>query len=162
MPRHGASVELRKRDVPHQVLVIGEGPAKEFFAEKVPEAKFVGFQQDEDLGRAVASMDVLLNPSVTETFGNVTLEAMACGVPVVAADATGASSLVLEGETGHLVPPRDIAAYADKLAAYGSPWKAVVRKPSYRKRMIIGFLTQWGAEFGGPLVIVRRTFFVEN
>ncbi|WP_120075963.1 glycosyltransferase family 4 protein [Aurantiacibacter odishensis] len=113
-------VELRKRGVPHQVLVIGEGPAKEFFAEKVPEAKFVGFQQGEDLGRAVASMDVLLNPSVTETFGNVTLEAMACGVPVVAADATGASSLVIEGETGHLVPPRDVSAYADALAAYAS------------------------------------------
>ncbi|KAI6778317.1 sugar transporter [Emericellopsis cladophorae] len=40
---------------------------------------------------------------------------------------------------------------ADKLAVYGSPWKAVVQKSSYRKRMIIGFLTQWGAEFGGPL-----------
>ncbi len=113
-------VELRRRGVPHQVLVIGEGPAKDFFAGKVPEAKFVGFQQGEDLGRAVASMDVLLNPSVTETFGNVTLEAMACGVPVVAADATGASSLVVEGETGHLVPPRDIAAYADKLATYAA------------------------------------------
>lgn len=113
-------VELRNRGVPHQVLVIGEGPAKEFFAEKVPEAKFVGFQQGEELGRAVACMDVLLNPSVTETFGNVTLEAMACGVPVVAADATGASSLVIEGETGHLVPPRDIGAYADALAAYAA------------------------------------------
>ncbi len=113
-------VELRKRGVPHQVLVIGEGPAKEFFAGKVPEAKFVGFQQGKSLGRAVASMDVLLNPSVTETFGNVTLEAMACGVPVVAADATGASSLVVEGETGHLVAPRDVDAYADALAAYAA------------------------------------------
>ncbi|CAI7604470.1 hypothetical protein N7533_008812 [Penicillium manginii] len=42
---------------------------------------------------------------------------------------------------------------AEKLAAYGSVWKAVFKKPSYRKRMIIGFLTQWGAEFGGPLII---------
>ncbi|MWV27456.1 glycosyltransferase family 4 protein [Aurantiacibacter rhizosphaerae] len=113
-------VELRRRNVAHQVLVIGEGPAKDFFADKVPEAKFIGFQQGKDLGRAVASMDVLLNPSVTETFGNVTLEAMACGVPVVAADATGASSLVIDGETGYLVPPRDIAAYSDKLAAYSA------------------------------------------
>ncbi len=113
-------VELRNRGVPHQVLVIGEGPAKDFFKEKVPEAKFAGFQQGADLGRAVACMDVLLNPSVTETFGNVTLEAMACGVPVVAADATGASSLVVEGETGYLVPPRDIAAYSDRLAAYAA------------------------------------------
>jgi hypothetical protein len=44
---------------------------------------------------------------------------------------------------------------ANKLSAYGgSPWKAVLQKKSYRKRMIIGFLTQWGAEFGGPLIIV--------
>ncbi|APE26970.1 glycosyltransferase family 4 protein [Aurantiacibacter gangjinensis] len=111
-------VELRRRGVAHKVLVIGEGPAKGFFEEKVPEACFVGFQQGKGLGRAVASMDVLLNPSVTETFGNVTLEAMACGVPVIAADATGASSLVVDGETGHLVPPRDVSAYADKLQAY--------------------------------------------
>lgn len=49
---------------------------------------------------------------------------------------------------------------ANKLSAYGgSPWKAVVQKKSYRKRMIIGFLTQWGAEFGGPLIIVRPGSF---
>ena len=70
---------LRERDVPHRVLVIGDGPARDWFAERVPEAAFAGFQRGDDLGRAVASMDVLFNPSITETFGNVTLEAMACG-----------------------------------------------------------------------------------
>lgn len=46
---------------------------------------------------------------------------------------------------------------AEKLAASGnSVWMAVLKKPSYRKRMLIGFLTQWGAEFGGPLIIVRH------
>lgn len=46
---------------------------------------------------------------------------------------------------------------AEKLQAYGgSPWKAVLKKKSYQKRMIIGFLTQWGSEFGGPLIIVSR------
>jgi glycosyltransferase involved in cell wall biosynthesis len=110
--------ELERRGVPHRVLVVGEGPARATFEEKMPDACFVGFQGGEDLGRAVASMDVLLNPSVTETFGNVTLEAMACGVPVVAADATGATSLVEDGVNGYLVPPRDIGAYADRIAAY--------------------------------------------
>ena len=43
---------------------------------------------------------------------------------------------------------------AERLATYGNVWKAVLQKPSYRKRMAIGFLTQWGAEFGGPLIIV--------
>ena len=77
---------------------------------------FTGFQSGDDLGRAVASMDVFFNPSVTETFGNVTTEAMAAGVPVVAARATGAVDLVEDGRTGFLVPPRDVAAYADAIA----------------------------------------------
>lgn len=111
-------VELKRRGVAHKVLIIGEGPARKAFADLVPDACFAGFQSGTDLGRAVASMDVLLNPSVTETFGNVTLEAMACGVPVVAADATGASSLVDDGVTGYLVSPRDVAAYADRLQGY--------------------------------------------
>lgn len=110
--------ELRRRTVPHKVLVIGDGPARATFEEQMPDARFVGFQGGADLGRAVASMDVLLNPSVTETFGNVTLEAMACGVPVVAADATGAASLVENAVNGWLVPPRDIAAYADRIESY--------------------------------------------
>ena len=76
---------------------------------------FAGFQTGDDLGRAVASMDIFFNPSVTETFGNVTLEAMACAVPVVAAHASGAVGLVDENETGFLVPPRDVNAYADAI-----------------------------------------------
>lgn len=110
--------ELGRRRVPHKVLVIGDGPARATFADKMKGACFVGFQGGMNLGRAVASMDVLLNPSVTETFGNVTLEAMACGVPVVAADATGAASLVEDGVNGYLVPPQAIGDYADRIEAY--------------------------------------------
>ena len=110
--------ELRRRGVPHKVLVVGDGPARDWFAERVPDAVFTGFQQGADLGRAIAAMDVLFNPSVTETFGNVTLEAMACGVPVVAARATGSSCLVTQGANGMLVPPGEIGAFADALARY--------------------------------------------
>ena len=52
-----------------------------------------------------------------------------------------------------------IGLEAEKLSMYGNVWKAVIKKPSYRKRMGIGFLTQWGAEFGGPLIIVRASAF---
>jgi phosphatidylinositol alpha 1,6-mannosyltransferase len=109
------AAELKARGVRHKILVIGDGPARPWFAERVPDAVFAGFQTGDDLGRAVASMDIFFNPSVTETFGNVTLEAMACGVPVVAAHASGAVGLVDEGETGFLVPPRDVKAYADAI-----------------------------------------------
>lgn len=109
---------LRDRGVAHKVLVIGEGPAQQWFADRVPEAIFAGFQAGDDLGRAIASLDIFLQPSVTETFGNVTLEAMAAGVPVVAARATGASTLVNDPVTGRLVEPRDIAGYSNAITAY--------------------------------------------
>src|SRR5690606_23533085 len=111
---------LRQRGVSHKVLVVGEGPARGWFAERVPEAVFTGMLTHAELGRAVASMDLLLNPSVTETFGNVTLEAMASGVPVLAARATGSNSLVTEGVTGLLVEPGDIAGFADAIARYAA------------------------------------------
>jgi glycosyltransferase involved in cell wall biosynthesis len=110
--------ELNAASVAHRVLVIGEGPARGWFESRLPGAVFTGIQSGPDLGRAVASMDVLFNPSVTETFGNVTLEAMACGLPVVAAEATGSESLVTDGLSGRLVRPGAIHAFAQSLAAY--------------------------------------------
>lgn len=118
--------ELARRGVPHRLLVVGDGPAREAFAADVPDACFAGFLTGADLGRAYASFDLFLNPSVTETFGNVTLEAMACAVPPVAAAATGASSLVEDGVSGRLVRPGDAVAFADALEAY-------VRDPALRR-----------------------------
>ena len=91
---------LNARGVRHKTLVIGEGPARDWFAQEIPDAVFAGFQSGDDLGQAVASLDIFFNPSVTETFGNVTLEAMAAGVSVVAARASGAVGLVDDGVTG--------------------------------------------------------------
>jgi glycosyltransferase involved in cell wall biosynthesis len=117
---------LTQRGVPHKVLVIGDGPARAWFAERLPGAVFTGQQVGTDLARALASADIFLNPSVTEAFGNVTLEAMACGLPVVAAAATGANSIVQDGDSGTLVEPGEIDQYADALEAY-------VRDPDLRR-----------------------------
>ncbi|WP_333569464.1 glycosyltransferase family 4 protein [Sphingorhabdus sp.] len=110
--------QLKRRNVPHQVLVIGDGPARAWFESRIPDAKFAGFQVGADLGRAVASMDMFFNPSVTEAFGNVTLESMACGLPVVAAKATGSQSLVEDKVSGRLITPGAINQFADALQAY--------------------------------------------
>ncbi|MFO1260413.1 MAG: glycosyltransferase family 1 protein [Sphingomonadaceae bacterium] len=110
--------ELQRRQIRHQVMVIGDGPARAWFEHRMPDAKFIGFQIGSDLGRAVASMDMLFNPSVTEAFGNVTLETMACGLPVVAAQATGSDSIVKPGVSGQLIRPGAIGQFADALAAY--------------------------------------------
>jgi phosphatidylinositol alpha 1,6-mannosyltransferase len=111
--------ELRRSGVPHKVVVIGEGPARGWFESRLPGASFVGFQAGADLGRAVASMDVLFNPSVTETFGNVTLEVMACALPVVAAAATGSESLVDDHVSGRLIRPGAVHQFAEAIKAYG-------------------------------------------
>lgn len=116
-------VQLRKRQVPHKVLVIGDGPARSWFEDALPGGIFAGFKTGEALGAALASGDVFFNPSITETFGNVTLEAMACGLPVVAAGATGAASIVVDRQTGQLVPPgktkvETAERFADAIAPY--------------------------------------------
>ncbi len=115
-------VQLRKRQVPHKVLVIGDGPARGWFEKALPGGIFAGFRTGADLGTALASGDIFFNPSITETFGNVTLEAMACGLPVVAAGATGAASLVADGETGRLVPPGKPDVFAPACAEALAPY----------------------------------------
>ena len=110
--------QLERRGIAHKVLVVGEGPARDWFTARLPHAVFAGFQGGADLGRAVASMDVLFNPSITETFGNVTLEAMACGVPVVAAAATGSQSLVDDHVSGRLITPGAVRQFAEALRCY--------------------------------------------
>ncbi len=109
---------LRERGVPHKTLIIGEGPARDWLSDHVPGAILCGHQQGANLGRALASADILFNPSVTESFGNVTLEAMASRLPVVAAYSTGSANLVSDGQTGRLIAPGQIGAFADALQNY--------------------------------------------
>jgi len=113
--------------VKHRVLVIGEGPARGWFEQQLPDAIFTGQITGTDLARALASADVFFNPSITEAFGNVTLEAMASGLPVIAAEATGATSLVHVGQTGLLVDGTDADAFAEAIVQYA-------RDPEMRRR----------------------------
>lgn len=107
--------DLQRAGEPVRCLIVGEGPACDMLREAIPTAVFLGYQDGRDLSRAYASSDIFLFPSETETFGNVTLEAMASGIPTVCADATGSSSLVLDGKTGYLVPGRDTGAFKERV-----------------------------------------------
>lgn len=106
------SATLAAQGVAHRLLVIGDGPERASMASQLPDAVFAGFLSNEALARAYASADIFINPSVTETFGNVTLEAMASGLPTIGADATGTRSLVLPDVTGYLVDPPRTDLYA--------------------------------------------------
>ena len=105
--------QLRARGAKLRPLIVGEGPERTQLYRRLPDALFEGFLTGEDLAVAYASADVFLFPSDTETFGSVTLEAMASGLPTVCADATGSRSLVDHGVTGFLTPVGDVAAISE-------------------------------------------------
>jgi glycosyltransferase involved in cell wall biosynthesis len=106
--------KLLSDDIPVKPMIVGDGPARKELEYMLPEAHFTGFLTGDELASAYASSDVFLFPSDTETFGNVTLEAMACGLPVVVADATGSKSLVEPGVNGYLATPRKPKEFADQ------------------------------------------------
>ncbi len=112
--------QLRERGIAHRVLIVGDGPARDFLTERMPGAVFAGFQSGQELGRATASMDIMLNPSTTEAFGNVMLEGLASGVPVVAARAPGGETLIADGVSGRLITPGAVEAFTDAVSAYCS------------------------------------------
>ncbi|HKJ31179.1 MAG TPA: glycosyltransferase family 1 protein [Balneolales bacterium] len=101
-----------KADHNIRALIVGDGPAKKELEYLIKDGIFTGFLQGEDLARAYASSDIFFFPSDTETFGSVTLEALASGVPAVVADATGSKSLVESGVNGLLVPPKKTTEFA--------------------------------------------------
>jgi glycosyltransferase involved in cell wall biosynthesis len=91
-------------------LLVGDGPERARLQQRYPGAHFVGYQHGEALAQHMAAADVMVFPSLTDTFGLVNLEAMACGVPVAAFPVTGPVDVVREGETGAL--DWDLAAAA--------------------------------------------------
>ena len=119
---------LRERQSQHRVVIVGDGPERSNLASAIPGAIFEGHQKGDDLATAYASSDVFLFPSETETFGNVTLEALSSGLPAVVADATGSNSLVQDGANGFLTTPRasqEFVEHVDRL----------IRDEALRRRM---------------------------
>jgi glycosyltransferase involved in cell wall biosynthesis len=95
----------------------------------VDDVFLAGWYPQEDLPAFLAASDVLVLPSVREQFGLVAIEAMACGRPVIAADALGPAEIVRDGDTGWLVAPGDVAALAEAMVA-------AVNEPAERRRRV--------------------------
>ena len=95
------------------LIVVGDGPQREALAKALPGAIFCGTQRGEELARHYASGDLFLFPSLTETFGNVVLEAMASGLGVVAYDQAAATQHIRHGYSGAVAMPGDEDAFCD-------------------------------------------------
>ena len=100
-----------------RLVLVGDGPQREALARRLPTAHFAGVRTGEDLAAHYASADLFLFPSLTETFGNVTTEAMASGLAVLAYDYAAAGQLIRSGSNGLLAPFGDAAAFVRQAVA---------------------------------------------
>jgi len=114
-----AAWRLARRHVAQRAtfVIAGEGPLTARLIGELPFVRQLGFLPRERLAALYASSDLCVLPSSTETCGLVALEAMASGLPVIAADAGGLRENVRHGETGILVPPRDAIGFAEAIEA---------------------------------------------
>ncbi len=88
--------------LPGTKLVIGDGPRRPALAARYPGAVFTGYRYGDELARSLSAADVLVFPSLTDTFGLAMIEALACGVPVAAFPVPGPIDLIEQGVTGIL------------------------------------------------------------
>jgi len=95
-----------------RLVLVGDGPARAEVKAQCPDAIFAGTRRGEDLAAHYASADVFLFPSLTETYGNVTLEALASGLAVVAFGYAAAAETIRHGDNGLLAPMADADAFA--------------------------------------------------
>jgi glycosyltransferase involved in cell wall biosynthesis len=123
-----AIVATRRPDV--RILFVGDGPTRSDLERRIGSiARFAGYRKGEDLADHYAAGDLFAFSSLTETFGNVVLEAMASGMPVVALRAGGVGNTVQPGTTGLLVEP------TEPPARFAEAILSLVAEPTRRRAM---------------------------
>lgn len=115
-----AFARLQAKDPGARLVLAGDGPSASLLKERCRRegirAVFIGFAELPELRQWYAAADIMLFPSPTETFGNVVLEAMACGTAVIGANAGGVKNTIRHGENGLLCEAGDVDGFADALS----------------------------------------------
>jgi glycosyltransferase involved in cell wall biosynthesis len=104
-----------RKSVSYTWVIAGDGVAEEKMRQEMPKAKFLGKLDHESLAQVYASADVFVFTSITESYGNVVIEAMASGLPCVIADGGGSADFIDHGRNGFLVEPRNADDYLQKI-----------------------------------------------
>jgi glycosyltransferase involved in cell wall biosynthesis len=116
-------------DIPINFLMVGDGVAKNELEKRMPNAKFTGEVDHPTLSLFYASADVFIFPSISETYGNVVVEAMACGLPCVIGNGGGSSSLIKQGINGFKCNPEDVSDFFKKI-------NLIIKSTSIRSQII--------------------------
>jgi glycosyltransferase involved in cell wall biosynthesis len=124
-----------------KLVFVGDGPYRATLQSQCPDAVFAGFRTGSNLAEHYASADLFLFPSLTETFGNVTLEAMSSGLPVVAFEHAAAKELITPMQHGVLVSAGDTSRYvAEAMAlAVNAPLRHMMQSQTRPRAMEMGW-----------------------
>ena len=140
---------VRERVQAH-LLIVGEGPELSKAAQLSRDLNLAGdielFGEAEDVIELLSAADLFLLPSTQESFGLSALEAMACGVPVVASRVGGLPEVVVHGETGFLHPPDDVEAMATSAIA-------ILSDATLHARMAEAGVRRANEQFGADRVV---------
>ncbi len=119
---------LHRHGLAHQFVFAGDGPMRGDLEAMCPDGVFLGKLSHDRVAAAMASSDVFLFPSTTDTLGNVVLEAQAAGLPVVVSDVGGPQQQMVRGTTGFVCRAGDVNAFADAVIT-------LLRRPEQRGAM---------------------------
>jgi glycosyltransferase involved in cell wall biosynthesis len=108
----GVQQRLRRHGLDHRFIFVGDGPMRKELEERCPDAAFLGSVSHDRVAVAMASADLFLVPSATDTLGNVVLEAQASGLPVVVSDCGGPKEHMRPNSTGLVCVAGDVEAFA--------------------------------------------------
>ncbi len=120
---------LDRKNISYTLLMVGDGPSRKLFEEKkLPNVKFLGYKSGNELQNLYSSSDIFVFPSRSETYGNVILEAMASGLPVVSVLEGGVKENLIEGYNGIACEPGSGQSFADGIEKF-------VKNESLRRQM---------------------------
>jgi glycosyltransferase involved in cell wall biosynthesis len=133
----------------------GERPQDAIARTHAQDVHLAGWHDHSELPDILAASDVLVLPSVKEQFGQVIVEAMACGLPAIAVDAYGPAEIVDHGETGWLVEPDDLTSLTNALVE-------AVNRPAERRRRGANAAREAHARYAWPALAQQVAHIYED